>query len=50
MIKASISGIAYHLPDRIVTNEELAAQFPDWPAERIEQKVGICERHIAAAR
>lgn len=49
MIKSRIVGVAYHLPDTILTNEQLAAQFPDWPPDRIEQKVGICERHIAAA-
>jgi 3-oxoacyl-[acyl-carrier-protein] synthase III len=49
MLKARISGIAYHLPDSVLTNEQLATLFPDWPADRIEQKVGICERHIAAA-
>jgi 3-oxoacyl-[acyl-carrier-protein] synthase III len=49
MIKACVSGIAYYLPEGVVTNQQLSQQFPDWPPEKIEQKVGICERHIAAA-
>ena len=46
---AAIAGIAYHLPDRILTNEELSAVFPEWPAAQIEAKLGISERRIADA-
>jgi 3-oxoacyl-[acyl-carrier-protein] synthase-3 len=45
---AYIAGIACHLPDGVVSNEELQAQNPDWDLARLEKKVGIRQRHIAA--
>ncbi len=42
-----LSAIAYYLPERIVSNEEIAAYSPDWTAEKIEQKTGIAQRHYA---
>lgn len=45
-MQARIAGIAYALPDSILSNDELAAQFPEWTAERIEQKIGIVNRHV----
>jgi 3-oxoacyl-[acyl-carrier-protein] synthase III len=47
MIKACIRDVAYHLPETLLSNEELAARFPDWPAAKIEQKTGIRARYIA---
>jgi 3-oxoacyl-[acyl-carrier-protein] synthase-3 len=47
-IKAYIKAIEYYLPQRIVTNEELAQDFPEWSVEKIMDKVGIRKRHIAA--
>jgi 3-oxoacyl-[acyl-carrier-protein] synthase-3 len=47
VIPARIAAIATHVPDRVLSNEELAADFPDWPAEKILQKTGIRERRIA---
>jgi len=41
-----IANIEYYLPEKIITNEQLATQFPDWSSEKIEKKVGIRERHI----
>jgi 3-oxoacyl-[acyl-carrier-protein] synthase-3 len=46
-VKAYIRAIASYLPARELTNEELAASFGDWTAERIEDKTGIATRHIA---
>jgi 3-oxoacyl-[acyl-carrier-protein] synthase III len=46
-VNASIRTIEYHLPDQRVTNADLAAEFPDWPAEKIHEKLGIDERRIA---
>ena len=43
-----IVDIAGHLPDTVLYNEDLAAIFPDWPAEKILLKTGISQRHIAA--
>jgi 3-oxoacyl-[acyl-carrier-protein] synthase-3 len=48
MMRAGICGIAYYLPEKVLTNEQLAAEFPDWTALKIEQKTGIQERHIAS--
>jgi len=48
-VPASIRAIATHVPDRVLTNEELAALFPSWPAAKILDKTGIRERRIAAS-
>ncbi len=48
MIRATITAIEYHLPERKLSNDELAADFPEWPAEKIEKKLGITHRAIAA--
>lgn len=47
-MNAVVSAIEYFLPDRVLTNDQLAAEFVDWPAEKIKEKTGIVERHIAA--
>ncbi len=41
-----IADIEYYLPEKVVTNDQLAKQFPDWSPEKIEKKIGIRERHI----
>lgn len=43
---AKISKIEYYLPEKILTNQELSDQFPDWTPEKIEEKIGVRERHI----
>ncbi len=43
-----IRAIAYYLPDRVVTNEELVKEFPEWSVEKVAQKVGVDSRHLAA--
>lgn len=48
MKEAYIRDIAYYLPDRIVTNEEIVRDFPEWSVEKIASKVGVNKRHIAA--
>lgn len=45
---AVVRSIAYHLPERVLDNAELAAQFPEWSVEKIFGKTGIDRRHIAA--
>ena len=47
-VRARIAAIATHVPERVLTNEELAAVFPTWSAEKILEKTGIRERRIAA--
>ena len=46
-VPARIAAIATHLPDGVLTNDQLAATFPDWPAAKILAKTGIRERRIA---
>ena len=41
-----ITNIEYYLPEKLVTNDQLAKQFSDWSSNKIEKKVGIRERHI----
>lgn len=45
---ARLAGIAAYLPENVLGNAALAERFPEWPAERIEEKLGIRERRIAA--
>jgi len=47
-VNASIQAIEYHLPSNVVTNQDLAAEFPDWTIDKIQGKTGITERHVAA--
>lgn len=47
MAMASIKAISYYLPESVVTNEELVAEFPEWTVEKIAEKVGVNQRHIA---
>lgn len=48
MIESYIKGISYYLPELILTNEELVREFPEWSIDKIVQKVGVAQRHIAA--
>lgn len=45
---AYIKGISYYLPERVVTNEELVKEFPEWSVDKVAQKVGVESRHLAA--
>lgn len=40
--------IEYYLPEQVFSNEDLEKEFPDWTASKIEEKIGIRQRHIAA--
>ena len=46
-MKAYIKTLAYYLPETVVTNDELVAEFPEWTVEKIAEKVGVNKRHIA---
>lgn len=45
---AFIKAISYYLPKKVVTNEELLKEFPEWSVEKVAQKVGVDSRHLAA--
>ncbi len=46
-MNAYIKGISYYLPEKVLTNEDLSKDFPEWSIEKIVSKVGIRQRHIA---
>lgn len=48
-MKAYIKALEYYLPETIISNEELVAEFPEWTVEKIASKVGVNQRHIAKA-
>ena len=39
--------LEYYLPEKIVTNAEIAKEFPEWDYLEFEKNVGIKSRHIA---
>lgn len=45
---AAIVAIEYHLPEEILHNSVLATLFPEWSEVKLEEKIGIRERRIAA--
>lgn len=45
---AYIKALSYYLPERVVTNEELVKEFPEWSVDKVAQKVGVDSRHLAA--
>lgn len=47
-MNAYIKAISYYLPSQILSNEDLAKEFPEWSAEKIAGKIGINKRHISA--
>lgn len=44
-MKAYIKAISYYLPEKLVTNEMLVAEFPEWSVEKVASKIGVHERH-----
>lgn len=47
-MKAYIKALSYYLPERIVSNEELLKDFPEWSVDKVAAKVGVNSRHLAA--
>jgi 3-oxoacyl-[acyl-carrier-protein] synthase-3 len=45
---ARILDLAAYLPEQTLSNDELAALYPEWPADKILAKTGIRTRHVAA--
>ena len=44
---AAVRAIDYHLPARVLGNEELVRKLPNWTAEKVEEKTRICTRYLA---
>lgn len=47
-MKAYIKDIEYYLPEKVVTNESIVADFPEWSVEKIAAKVGVNKRYVAS--
>ncbi|HWJ30119.1 MAG TPA: ketoacyl-ACP synthase III [Flavisolibacter sp.] len=46
-MSAFIKAISYYLPESKLSNEDINQLFPEWSIEKIADKTGIKERHIA---
>lgn len=46
--KAYIKAISYYLPEKVLTNEDLVREFPEWSVDKVASKVGVNIRHLAA--
>lgn len=49
MKSAYIKAVSYYLPEKVLLNEDLVKEFPEWSVEKVANKVGIDSRHISAA-
>jgi len=45
-MKSFIKAVSYYLPERVVTNEQLVEEFPEWTVEKVAGKVGVNQRHV----
>ena len=46
-MNAYIKAIDYYLPQKTITNQEISNKFPEWSEDKIFEKVGIRQRHVA---
>lgn len=49
-MKTYIQAISYYLPEKVITNEEIVREFPEWTVDKINSKIGIKERHITSEK
>lgn len=47
-MEAFIKAISYYLPEKIVTNDDLVKEFPEWTVEKVASKVGVKQRHVVS--
>lgn len=47
-MEAFIKAISYYLPEKVLTNEDLVKEFPEWTVDKIAGKIGVSSRHISA--
>lgn len=45
---AYIKAISYYLPEKVLSNEDLIQEFPEWSVDKVASKVGVNSRHLAA--
>jgi len=48
MMKSYIKAISYYLPEKVLSNADLAVEFPDLKIEDLTRLTGVKKRHIAA--
>jgi 3-oxoacyl-[acyl-carrier-protein] synthase-3 len=48
-VQTCIESIAYALPERILTNDDLVKDNPTWDMARLVERTGVLERRVAAA-
>ncbi|MBR5176963.1 MAG: ketoacyl-ACP synthase III [Bacteroidales bacterium] len=46
-MEAFLRAISYVLPEDTLTNEALAAEFPEWDVDKVYNKVGVRRRHLS---
>jgi 3-oxoacyl-[acyl-carrier-protein] synthase-3 len=46
MKQTYIKAISYYLPEKILSNQDLIQNFPEWSVEKVVSKLGISERHV----
>ena len=46
-MKAAIKAIEYYLPEGVLSSRALAEEYPGWTVDKIEEKTGIRNRHVA---
>ncbi|WP_343672620.1 ketoacyl-ACP synthase III [Chitinophaga sp.] len=46
-MKAYLQATAFYLPETVLSNNELNQLYPEWSVEKIAEKTGIVNRHIA---
>ena len=44
----TIEAISCAFPANLVTNEQLASEYPNWDFERLEKRTGVLTRYVAA--
>ena len=47
--RAFIKAISYYLPSKVVTNQQIIDEFPEWTVEKIADKVGVSQRHVSGS-
>jgi len=46
-MRVAVTHLSSCLPDSVVTNADLMAEFPDWDMARMAERTGVHSRHIA---
>jgi len=47
-MKAYIKAISYALPEKVITNNDLMRDFPEWTAKKVADKLGVKQRHVVS--